>query len=132
MSDFHHQKHFSLDEAQSLLPDLVSRIEHLVSLKKRLDEKGFDVYKHQYYGGRGPNGEKFFPPEMEELVEIAKNFEEKGVIIKSLDEGLIDFPHIRSNNNEEVYLCWKLGEKSIGFWHTMSAGFGGRKPLADL
>jgi hypothetical protein len=131
MSSYLYSKHFAVEEAQAIITDILPKIEKLVSLKQILDAKGFDIYKHQYYGGMGPNGDRFFPQELEELVEIAKDFEVKGIIIKSLNEGLIDFPHIRSNK-EEVFLCWKLGEDKIGFWHSLSAGFAGRKPLTDL
>ncbi len=131
MDSFLHPKHFTVEEAQTVLDSILPKIEVLVSLKKSLDEKGYDIYRHQYFGGMGPNGDRFFPPELEKLVEIAKDFEAKGIVIKSMNEGLIDFPHIRSNQ-EEVYLCWKLGEKRIGFWHSLSAGFAGRKSLTDL
>src|SRR5207244_12217911 len=102
-----------------------------VTLKRKLDDRGFDVYKHRYFGGSGPNGDRAFPPELEELVTILKKLNKKGVIVKNLEEGLIDFPHVRSNG-EEVYLCWKLHEMEIGYWHTLHDGFAGRKPLADL
>ncbi len=55
-------------------------------------------------------------------------FEELGVLIKSLDEGLIDFPSKRFGT--EVWLCWKVGEKNIKFWHGKNEGFNGRKPLS--
>ena len=126
-----HGKHFSVEEARRELSDLIPRVEELVSLKKLLDSKGYDVYRHRYFGGMGPNGDRFYPPELEKLVEIAKYLDSKGILIKSLDEGLIDFPHIRSNK-EEVYLCWKLGEDGINFWHGLNAGFAGRKPLEVL
>ena len=52
---------------------------------------------------------------------------ETGCIIKDLDVGLLDFPSII--DNEEVYLCWKLGEDRIRFYHRQDEGFAGRKPL---
>ena len=114
-----------------MLSGIKHHIGQMIELKKKLDERGFDVYRHQYFGGTGPNGEKFFPPELEKLVEIAKNLDDKGIIIKSLDEGLIDFPFVRSNG-EEVYLCWKFGEENIEFWHRIADGFAGRKSLMEL
>ena len=54
--------------------------------------------------------------------------ENMGVMIKSVDEGLLDFPSMRFN--EEVWLCWKTGETEIKFWHSKQEGFMGRKPLA--
>lgn len=52
---------------------------------------------------------------------------ETGCLIKDLDIGLLDFPSIV--DNEEVYLCWKLGEDRIRFYHRQDEGFAGRKPL---
>lgn len=53
--------------------------------------------------------------------------EDIGCLVKDLDIGLVDFPTLF--RGEEVYLCWKLGETSIGFWHGVSEGFRGRKPI---
>lgn len=53
--------------------------------------------------------------------------EATGVSIKSVEEGLLDFPSKRFD--EEVWLCWKAGEDEIKFWHGKEEGFMGRKPL---
>jgi hypothetical protein len=50
-----------------------------------------------------------------------------GCLVKDLDTGLLDFPAIL--DNQEVYLCWRLGEERIRFWHRQDEGFAGRKPL---
>ncbi len=50
-----------------------------------------------------------------------------GVQIKDLEQGLLDFPCVIEGKT--VLLCWKLGEKEIGFWHSPEDGFAGRKPL---
>jgi hypothetical protein len=62
------------------------------------------------------------------LYKAIEQLENTGVIIKSLDEGLLDFPSMRFN--EEVWLCWRDGEPEIRFWHSKQEGFMGRKPLA--
>lgn len=129
--EYLHKKHFTIDQARRMLSGISHLVEELVGLKHKLDERGYDVYRHQYFGGSGPNGDRFFPPELERIVAIAKNLDKKGILIKGLDEGLIDFPHIRSNG-EEVYLCWKLGESDIDFWHPIPDGYAGRRPLKDL
>ncbi len=113
-----------------MLSGITRRIEEMVSLKRKLDERGYDIYRHAYFGGSGPDGERYHPREVERLVEIMKNLHEKGILIKNLDEGLIDFPSLRSNG-EEVYLCWKLGENEINYWHSLSEGFGGRRPIRE-
>ena len=53
-----------------------------------------------------------------------------GAQVKDADEGLVDFPALRGD--EEVLLCWKLGEGEIRFWHDLEEGFAGRRPLDDL
>ena len=126
-----HEKHFTLDQARRMLSGITHLVEEIVSLKRKLDHQGYDIYRHQYFGGSGPNGDRYFPVELQQLVKIAQKLSGKGVIIKSLDEGLIDFPHIRSNKRE-VYLCWKLGEEDIHFWHDIADGFAGRKSIDEL
>lgn len=50
-----------------------------------------------------------------------------GAEVKDLDEGLVDFPHLREG--KVVYLCWKFGEERIGYWHELDTGYAGRRPL---
>ncbi len=126
-----HKKHFTLDEARRELTAVHALALKMMELKQQLSARGWDVYRHQYFGGMGPNGSGAFPPELETLVEIVKSFEQRGIMVKGLEEGLIDFPHIRSNG-EEVYLCWKVGEDDIEYWHTIEEGFAGRRSIEEL
>ena len=126
-----HDKHFSLEQANNVLRKIKPLVEDMVNMKKSLDQKGFDIYRHQYFGGGGPNGTGSFPAEMEHLIEDIKSISAEGVVIKGIDTGLIDFPHVRYNG-EEVYLCWKLGEKNLGYWHTISGGYSGRRKIEEL
>jgi hypothetical protein len=69
--------------------------------------------------------------EHQTLAEVMKTNLEKilssGCLVKDLDVGLLDFPAII--NNEEVYLCWKLGEDRIRYYHRPNERYAGRKPL---
>jgi hypothetical protein len=62
-----------------------------------------------------------------QLRSLLENFEQAGVEVKDLDTGLVDFPTLF--RGEEVYLCWKLDEASIQFWHGTQEGFAGRKAI---
>jgi hypothetical protein len=53
-----------------------------------------------------------------------------GVILRDIKSGLLDFP--ARSNNFDYYLCWRLGESEIGYWHLTNDGFTGRKPLVVL
>lgn len=131
MGTYLHRRHFSLEEARKELTGVHAVAAKLTELKRALDGKGWDVYSHQYFGGRGPNGDGSFPLEMETLVEIVKGLEKRGILVKGLDDGLIDFPHVRENG-EEVYLCWMVGENDIQYWHTIPDGFAGRRSIDEL
>jgi len=60
---------------------------------------------------------------LEELTEI-------GCLFKGFDAGLVDFYALREDRL--VFLCWKLDEDHIGYWHEVSAGYDGRHPLDSL
>jgi hypothetical protein len=126
-----HEKHFSIEEANNLLDEIKSDIEELISLKRILDQRGYDIFSHSYLGGSGPNGTGSYPEELDKLIEILKSLNSKGVIVKAIERGLIDFPHIRATG-EEVYLCWKYGEGEINWWHKIPDGFAGRRNISEL
>ncbi len=56
-----------------------------------------------------------------------EEFESRGIIIRDLQRGLIDFVALR--DGREVYLCWLYGEERIDYWHELDTGFAGRQPL---
>ena len=64
---------------------------------------------------------------MTEFYKCVEELESTGVVIKGIDQGLLDFPSKRFD--EDVWLCWKEGETEIKFWHEKDVGFTGRKPL---
>jgi len=126
-----HKKHFTVTEAQSLLNQILPNLERIVHLKEELDAMNFNIYEHQYFGGRGYNGTGEIPAELEELILLIKDISEKDVILKDIDFGIIDFPTLRING-EEVYLCYQLGEPEIQYWHKIEDGFRGRRPISEL
>jgi hypothetical protein len=128
---------FTREEAEALLP----RIEPLLVAIRRLardiaeQEARLHVEEDKLMG----NGHK--PPADSDVIrDIIRSLNRQvrnhvdtilamGVIVKDLAEGLVDFPSLR--NGREVYLCWKLGEDGIHWWHEIEAGFAGRQPLDD-
>ena len=57
-----------------------------------------------------------------------EDLENTGVVVKQLDQGLLDFPAKRFD--QEIWLCWKEGETEVKFWHEKDSGFMGRKPIS--
>ena len=130
-------KTFTLSEAQTLLPVLEAllrkaqaagiRAGELESEMQQLTQRiflsgGMHVNVVQAARRRAER-EKTLQEARDTLLEI----DEIGVQVKDLEKGLLDFPC--AVDGQTVLLCWKLGEKEIGFWHTTEDGFAGRKPL---
>jgi hypothetical protein len=63
----------------------------------------------------------------EELNKLMTKISDLGCEIKDIEQGLVDFPSLREGR--EVYLCWRLGEQEVAFWHELDAGFSARQPL---
>jgi hypothetical protein len=128
---------FTFDEAQSLLPVLESLLRNAISGKKFIEDVDgeFQELSHRVFlsGGmflnivplarRKAEREKTIQRVKDALAEI----DAMGVQVKDLDIGLLDFPC--EVDGRTVLLCWKLGEKSIQHWHSVSEGFAGRKPI---
>ena len=123
------KKYFTVEEANALIPDLndwVPRLQELYSLM----HKGFpDIQnarsKAEYSGG-SIYGADYLKVALK-VNEITKNFEKRGCVLKGIEIGLVDFPSIREG--KEVYLCWKIPEQEIRYWHDLDSGFAGRQPI---
>jgi hypothetical protein len=123
-----HERHFTVEEANAVLPRIKPLLQRLRDAKDLLtDEEAHealaDVAPTNGGGERGRQvGEAFL--EVRRLVDAVQD---AGIIIRDIDRGLIDFPAIRENR--EVYLCWELGEDDVAWWHELDSGYRGREPL---
>ncbi|HXK58949.1 MAG TPA: DUF2203 domain-containing protein [Acidobacteriota bacterium] len=120
---------FSLEEARQALPRIRDLMEQLVIMAGNLEEAREHV-KGLAERGEMNTGSAIGTRYIEGLAAISSlvnSIQEIGCIVKSIDEGLVDFPHVREGR--EVYLCWKYGEPDIAYWHEVDAGFAGRTPL---
>ncbi len=128
---------FRLDEAQRLLAELEPALRTIASLKKSFDELDLELRacaeRIALLGGAFVQREELAVKRRRRdslantLRDSIEAVQQHGCLIKDLDEGLVDFPTLF--RGEEVYLCWKLGEPAIEFWHGTSEGFRGRKPI---
>jgi hypothetical protein len=76
------------------------------------------------------NGQAAAPRAAPELRAAVEELTGKGIVLRDLDAGLVDFP-ARLPDGREYLLCWVLGEPAVGWWHWPDAGFAGRRPLSD-
>ena len=124
----HFRKHYTLEEAKALLPQLRIWLEqleqardHLLKYDKRLSslmEPGRDA------GGDLVNS---WARTMADFRELMSEFQRREIVIKDIDRGLVDFPAIIGG--KEVFLCWEKDEEDIEFWHDLDTGYAGRERL---
>lgn len=125
-----HDRHFTVEDANALLPRVEPMLKRLREARDRLT----DAELHELLSDAAPTngggtpgrevGEAFL-----EVRGLLAELHEFGIVIRDLDRGLIDFPAIIEGR--EAYLCWELGESEIGFWHDLESGYGGRRALDD-
>jgi len=122
-------KLFSIDEANALIPQLKILLARVQAERQRLLEMRPEIEKAQEGSSRdwgSPRGAEYIEI-LDAFQQAVKDIDELGVQVKDFDSGLCDFPHKR--DGRVVYLCWKLDEERIAWWHDMEAGFAGRQPL---
>ena len=127
---------FTVDEANALLDTVRPLAERMVAHRRAL-ARAMERQERLEGSVRG-NGGGISPEEpgsaaeavAKEAAGIARCLEriqELGVVVKDLDAGLVDFPALRGD--EKVFLCWRVGEDEIRYWHGREEGFAGRKEL---
>jgi hypothetical protein len=124
-----HHRHYTVADANRRLEQVGGIVRRIRDARAQLTEEGFDqafTTLSELTGGAWPGAEH-----ARAALEIALGFdrlEELDIVVRDLERGIIDFPSLL--DGEEVYLCWLLGEPSVGHWHAVESGFGGRRPIA--
>ena len=129
-------RHFTAEEANEALPEIRKLVEEMVA--HRAAHLEALARQEELEGSIRGNGGGIPPATLAEaaddvdrearsLAKVVDEIASRGVEVKDVDEGLVDFPALR--RGETVLLCWRLGEDEIGYWHTTEDGFDGRRPL---
>ena len=132
-------KLFTVEQANAMLPlvraiatdlaelsrDVIDRRQRIAQLMNRDEDEvdPDDPYKSELAHVRDE-----LDKDTQRLQEFVEELRQLGVEPKSAPEGLVDFPS--RMDGRVVFLCWKLGEPEVLYWHELDAGFLGRQPLA--
>ncbi len=128
---FSHGRLFSLSEATALIPRLET---HLTKAKQgkivllRTKDEIKKASANAPHNGGSHEGPRYIKA-LEEIYESLNDIHEMGVIVKDMETGLCDFPYLLEGR--VVYLCWKLGEDTIAWWHEIEDGYNGRQALSN-
>ena len=123
--------YFTIATANEKLPIVVDKFKNIIKLKNEIVK-----IEQELNSALTPNNtfEQYVTIKQKlnsavtKFYQAIEDLENTGVVIKGIDEGLLDFPSKRFD--DEVWLCWKEGEKEIKFWHEKDVGFSGRKPIS--
>ena len=130
-------RYFTLEEAQGLVNWLEGIFNDLSPLLKRLDELNDNIEQMEnpvvsngvddVVTERIESMERELSNTLSRINEGIQSIHERGILVKSIQHGLVDFPYIFEDR--EVYLCWHSGEQEIKSWHEVDTGFADRQPL---
>lgn len=125
---------FTVQEAEALLPELTDIVRGLQERSRELEairrELAAAARRARGNGhvARAAEGSRRRAEELvAEINRLHARILDLGCELKGIEQGLIDFPAERDGRT--VYLCWRLGEPGIAWWHELDAGFAGRQPL---
>jgi hypothetical protein len=131
------ERYFSPEEVEALIPRLTDIVDRLRDAQAAVAETRTRLQAEQQrltLAGGGMLDRARWRADQEgmkagiaEVKKAAEEIQALGGVPKGIEEGLVDFPHLR--DGRVVNLCWKYGETRIRFWHGMDEGFAARKPL---
>lgn len=130
---------YTVEEANQLLVELRPRLERVLGMKREFDklETSLSVLMIATSGAAPDN------PDTREMAVISDKrlrlgemigrgigeLHERGVLVKDLDRGLVDFYAL--SGDRLIFLCWHLGEAELTHWHTLEGGYSTRQPLKE-
>ncbi len=129
---------YSIDDANERLADVAPLLERLAAQREdliRLRDRAVMV------GSGGPSDEGGDDAELrrlrlrmqgiiDQMQAAVSRIDALDIVLRDIETGLIDFPALVAGR--QVWLCWRLGEDAVGYWHELDTGFASRQPLADL
>jgi hypothetical protein len=123
--------YFSISDANKILPSVIKKFNYSKMLKNEMikmeKQMSLDLTSKTSMKDYIILKQKL-NAKVTEFYQSIEDLESIGVVLKGLEQGLLDFPAKRFD--EEIWLCWKEGETEIKFWHEKDSGFMGRKPIS--
>ena len=131
-----------IPEIREILEQLKSQREDLIRLRDLVLERQEAVEAGSESSGTVRSGDDDEPDDELRLIRLrmqglidqmqaaVARIDELGVTLRDIESGLIDFPALA--DGRQIWLCWRLGEDDIEWWHELNEGFSGRRLLIDL
>lgn len=120
------EKSYTVAEANELLPHLAPT---LVELREKSEEatRIRETVARVAAGDGWSHKRERWARTLARVAELVERLEQWNIVLRDVATGLVDFPAVIGD--EEAYLCWRLGEVEVAYWHPRDEGFAGRRPL---
>lgn len=120
------EKIYSLDEANALLPYLAPT---LVELREKFEDaaKIRETVARVAATNGGSHMREDWSKTLARVGELVERLQQWEIELRDVSTGLVDFPAIV--RGQRAFLCWRLGEPEVAYWHPLDTGFDGRQPL---
>jgi hypothetical protein len=123
-----HERHYTVEQANAALPWVAERLEGIRDALAVLEQPAqVDALAQLDSTGGGGYPGREAAAALLAVMRAATQLEALDIVLRDPRQGLVDFPSMR--DGDEVYLCWRLDEERVGWWHEPEAGFAGRRPL---
>ncbi len=128
--DHQFTKHYTVDEARALIPQLRKWLEQVQLIRTRLDKQDDRLGQMLAVGNDcgGPLVNDWLR-NVSALRKILYKFQELEIQVKDINRGLVDFPAFKAGR--EVFLCWEMDEDDVEYWHDLDTGYAGREKLDE-
>ena len=129
-------RYFGIDEANDRVAQVRPMLEQLRADRDHVAKLQRDLSRGRETNGSAEHAEQLAELE-DEIREVVRRMQETvgqidawGITLRDITTGLIDFPALA--NGRPIWLCWRLGEDDIAWWHESNTGFDSRQPLSEL
>jgi hypothetical protein len=129
-------RYFGLDEANDLVSEVRPVLEGLRDDRERVAEAQAWIQRERENNGSAEHAEELAEREqqirdiVQRMQQAVIQIDDWGITLRDISSGLIDFPALA--NGRPIWLCWRLGEGDVEWWHETNVGFDGRQPLSEL
>ncbi len=129
-------RYYDIDAANARLAEVQPLLLRLRADRNEVAEHQRELVRHRESNGNREHADELRQRE-EAIREVVRRMERAvaqidawEVRLRDIETGLIDFPALVSGR--QVWLCWRLGEAEVAWWHELSTGVAGRRTIAEL
>jgi hypothetical protein len=129
-------RYYDIDAANARVDELRPILEQLRADRDEIRDVQAEIRRLRETNGSGDHAADIVRRDdriraiVRRMERVVAQIEAWSVTLRDIESGLVDFPALA--NGRPIWLCWRLGEGDIGWWHETDEGFGSRRPLIEL